>query len=716
MNRTSFLNRLLKGTALAAVTLAMPVLAQENSDDAPLQTAEIVVTAQKRSENLQNVPIAVSVVSSEALSSAGVADVASLPMVTPSLTITTAAGGYVLPRIRGVGQAGVTLSLENPVAVYVDGVYYASAAGSLFSLNNIAQVAVLKGPQGTLFGRNATGGLIQVTTLDPSQDARVKFEGTAGSHGLYGGTLYATGGLSETVATDLAVVYNNVSNGFGRNLFNGQKVNTAKDIAVRNKVKVSVGEDTTIVFGGDYSLSEATRPAFRIAKGTLPIAGGPATGGKFDIRSDLQPSNRTEQAGANLTIEHDFGGAKLSSISAFRWTAFNTALDNDGTIATIAHLSAGQVERTISQEIQLSSDNKGPLIWTTGLYYFRLKGHYDPPVNINNNNGAPLVVVNSSVKTQSYAAYAQATYRVTDTLNLTGGLRWTKEERDISGSLRRSGSIIPPPTFITSKNRLTTDKLTWRVSADYRPDDAILAYLSYNRGFKSGGFNPTEVPYLAFQPEQIDAYEGGLKLDLFDRRLRINPSAFYYDYSNLQASIFENGLLKTQNAATARIYGVDLDFTAAVSSHLTLNGGFSWLNHRYGSYLNAQISTPNLAGGNTLSKANISGTRLTNTPDFTANVGAQYEVPMGDNRVILAANYAYNDGFFSDAENRYRQNSYSVVNASAKLMIGESYSMTVWGKNLGNVAYGTQLVTTAASDKLSLAPGRLIGITVGLEF
>ena len=244
----------------------------------------------------------------------------------------------------------------------------------------------------------------------------------------------------------------------------------------------------------------------------------------------------------------------------------------------------------------------------------------------------------------------------------------------------------------------------------------MLAYLSYNRGFKSGGFNPTEIPYVAFQPEQIDAYEGGLKLDLFDRRLRLNPSVFYYDYKNLQSPIFVNGLLFTKNAASAEIYGIDLDFEAALSTNFTLTGGLQWLHARYERYDGAQVSTPLLAGGNALVLANLTGTRLGNTPDWTANVGAEYVVPMGDNSLTFAANYAYNDGFFADAENRYRQKSYSLVNASARLDIGDRYSLTVWGKNIGNVAYASQLVTTAFSDKFAVAPGRTVGITAGVEF
>jgi iron complex outermembrane recepter protein len=713
MKNHSVVRNLFLGSSVAAMTLASPALAQDVGEDSAPQIDEIVVTAQKRAENLQDVPIAVSVTDAETLASAGVADVSSLPMVTPSLTITTAAGGYILPRIRGVGQAGVTLSLENPVAIYVDGVYYASAAGSLFSLNNIAQVAVLKGPQGTLFGRNATGGLIQVSTLDPSHDARLALSATAGDHGLYGGSLYATGSLSENVAADLAVVYNNVSHGFGRNLFNNTRINTAEDFAIRNKIKVEL-ENTTITTAVDYSLTNATRPAARVADGTLPITGVPFTGGKFDISSDLQPYNRTEQAGASLTIAHDFGSVNLTSISAYRWTNFDTAIDNDGLPIHRAHVTAGQVERTVSQELQLSSDSSGPLVWTLGAYYFRLTGKYDPPAVIF-NVPPPRLVINAAPKTESYAIYGQGTYSITDQVSVTAGLRWTKEDRDITGVRQ----VFAGPNLVATvpgQSSLDTDQFTWRLALDYRPNNDVMAYASYNRGFKSGGFNPTEIPYNAFLPERIDAYETGLKLDLLDRRLRLNPAAFYYDYTNLQSVTYPAGLPVTRNAASAEIYGIDLDFEAAVSNAFTLTGGLSWLHARFTNFVDAQISTPLPAGGNALTKANLTNTRLNNTPDWTVNLGANYAIPMGDNMLTLAANYSYNDGFYGDPENRFRQDSYSLVNASARLDVGEQFSITAWAKNIGNVAYANQLVTTSYSDKLGLAPGRQIGMTVGVEF
>lgn len=720
VNEASYLRAMLLTPALLAPLAAT---AQQTEAEGG-EIAEIIVTAQKRSENLQDVPIAVTVVDAEALSAAGISKVNELPLLTPGLTITTQGGGALLPRIRGVGQSGAPLGVENPVGVYVDGVYYASATGSLFALNSISQISVLKGPQGTLFGRNATGGVIQVTTLDPSSDFGGNTSVTLGNRETYGGSFYVTGGLAPNVAADLTGYYNDQRHGNGRNLATDEYAGTAKDVAFRGKLKADVGEATTLRLAADYSRTRAAQPAYRSEYGTLPINKIPFDGGKFDIESDTQPLNITKQAGTSVTVDHDLGDAKLSSISAYRSVENSGALDNDGLPApTTIFLPDAQTlvtahshERTFSQELQLSSDGSGPLEWTAGLYYFQMKANYDPPVIIDQLNGLSVLTLDSDLTTKAYAGYAQATYAVSDRSNVTAGLRYTEEDRDISGDLAIdiAGTQV---LFIPSTGSVNKGQFTWRLAADYRPSDQMLAYVSYNRGFKSGGFNPTEIPFNSFQPEQIDAYETGLKLDLLDRRLRVNPSIFYYDYTNLQATIFQGGVLMTQNAATAEIYGLDLDLQAAVSSRLTLTGGLSVLHARYGRYRGAQVSTPDLVnGGNLITAADIRDTRLTNTPDWTLNAGAEYAIPLGGHEITLSTNYYYNDGFFNDAENRQQQDGYHLVNASIEYKSDKGYRVSAWAKNIGNTVYASQLYTSAAGDKIQVGPRRTFGITLGMDF
>ena len=719
MTRALYL-RMLLSTAVGLLPAVAAAQANDSAANAGPKIEEVIVTAQKRSENLQNVPIAVSVVQAEQLAAAGVGKMTEISMVTPGLTINTSGGAYVLPRIRGVGQSGATMGLENPVAVYVDNVYYSSPSGSLFALNNIAQIAVLKGPQGTLFGRNATGGLIQVTTLDPSSEASGKFSATVANKDTFGTSAYFTTGLFPNVAADVAFYYNDQGDGFGKNVVTGQDVNDIRDLAVRSKIKAELG-DTTITLAGDYSLARTHYPAWQTVG--RPLFGTTFVGGKFDVANDTQAFTRTEQAGGSLTIEHDFGPFRLTSISAHRWTVGSARFDNDAMPAptvfdpdTQSVITATEHERSFTQEFQVSSDTDGPLTWTAGLFYFQYKGTYGPYININQLDLFQDIRIAGNLDSKSYAGYAQATYAVTDRLNLTAGLRYTKEKRLVDGvqDVRIGGVQV---AIFPSDGRVTKSQVTWRFAADYRFSDEALAYISYNRGFRSGGFSPAELPYASFKPELIDAYEVGAKLDLFDRRLRINPSVFYYDYSNLQATIYANGFIVTQNAASAKIYGMDLDLQGAVTENFTVTAGLSILHARYDLFRGAQISQPDpVNGGNIITSADVRDTRVSNTPDWTLSLGAEYRVPVGENELTLHANYYYNDGFFNDAENRQHQDSYHLFNASAELKTENGYTLSVWGKNLGNVAYAYQLYTSRAGDKIRFAPGRTFGVTAGVEF
>lgn len=681
------------------------------------QIAEIVVTAQKRSENLQNVPIAITAITSDKLSAAGINSSTELGSVTPGLTINTSGGSNILPRVRGVGQTGVTITLENPVAIYVDGVYYPSAAGGMFSLSNIEQVAVLKGPQGTLFGRNATGGLIQVTTLEPSAEFSGKADITIGNRQTVGGNFYVTGPLGEDVSADLAVHYLDQGKGFGVNRFTGVDVNKSKEFNVRSKLKVELSDRTTITLAGDYSRTDSASPPFRVDKDAIilpPNVPYPSTVGKFDVYSDVNPLSKIKQAGGSLTILQDLDFAQLTSITAYRSTDGVGKLESDMGPLRIADVSAGLHEKTFTQELQLVSSGTERFSWTLGAFYFNNRGSYGPPVEIYNGGGALRIFIESAPKVYSIAGYAQGTYALTDKLNFTAGIRYTQEKRKASGTSRL---VFPAFTLVNSSTASLKDtRPTWRLSLDYRLSDQALTYLSYNRGFKSGGYNPTEIPFVAFKPEIVDAYEAGLKLDLFDRRVRINPSAYYYKYENLQVGIFQNGLLRTRNAAQATIYGLDLDMTARVSEQFTLTSGLAWIHARYDEYLQAPTYTPLPGGGNATGIGSASGNRVVNTPDWTLNVGANYTIPVGTNVLVLNATYFHSDGWFAEVENRYRQNPYDLVNLSAAFEIGEKLTLTAWGKNILNVAYGRQRSSSQSGDFVAMAAGRTFGATAGVKF
>ena len=679
--------------------------------------ADIVVTAQRRSERLQSVPVAVTALSGEALANKGLASTQDIAAATPGLTFTQVAGS-ASPRIRGIGTTNAFGGNENSVATYVDGVYYASSNSTILTLANVEQVAVLKGPQGTLFGRNATGGLIQITTRDPKQELGGQASATFGNKDTVAGSLYVTGGLAEDLAADLAVNYSNQMDGFGRNLATGEEVNKSRDFSIRSKLKWDAGDSTTFKLSADYATLDAAGPARRPMDGTLPVSGVPFTGGKFDINSNVQPLYANKQAGASLNGVHHFGTFDLVSITAYRYARTHVRLDADGLQAALVSPNSIYKDTQFSQELQLVSTGSGPFKWTAGAFYFWYKGGYEKGVF---SLPTQTQSFQSYQRTRSVSVYGQASYKFAPRTTVTLGLRYsdeTQRQNASSSILANATGVIttPPPIF----GKSSVGKPTWRVAIDHQLTPDTLVYASYNRGFKSGGFNTstfTPAP-LPFDPESLDAYEAGIKSDLFGRRLRVNASAFYYDYNNIQLSSYVDGTLRITNAAKAKIYGFDADIVARPFDALTLTLGASYIHDRLGDYPNAQVSTPRPTGGNIVTSGSATGNRLPMTPDWTLDAGADYVIPVGDGRVTASAHYFHSDGWAAEADNRIRQKPYDLVNASLRWDVqgDRGVSMTLWGKNLTNELYAVTLQTQTFADIFVPAMGRTYGVTLSYKY
>ena len=706
------------------------------------QVQEIVVTAQRRRENLQNVPITVTAVTAAQLSAGGVQNTQDLTAVVPGLTFPSSEG-TALPHIRGVGSTGVAPGAENSVALYVDGVYYATAAGSILSLNNVSQIEVLKGPQGTLFGRNATGGLIQITTKDPTQD----FHGDASvSYANYDTTSidgYVTGGLADNLAADLAVQLAHQGEGWGTDLATGKDVYKAdSDISLRSKLLWTPTSTTKVKLSMDYENSRSSQGALFEAPGTdatNPLYPPSALDVKaYDVNEDLQPVARLQGGGLSLRIDQDLGFATLASITAYRNQRFFFTVDFDLGPANLLSDRSAQTDTQISQEFQLQSKRSSKLQWTLGLFYFHADDAFSPLDIGFGGFTAPVIApgviltdafTNSSQATDSVAGFGQATYEILPKTNLTGGFRLTYERKGLDATqsgLLNIGQTIPMGGETGS---FSVTKPTWRVALDHKFSDAILAYVSYNRGFKSGGYNlslPASAPY---QTEQLDAYEVGMKTDLLDRRLRVNASGFYYNYSNIQVNRFINGTPDIYNGASAEIYGLDLDVDAAVSNNLTLSAGVEALHDEFTSFPCADF----FAGGPGLSSAactsanpitptlpydtSAKGNQLPDTPHLTTSFTADYRHPVLSGEGELNVTDAFNSGYYPDPNNEVRQGGFNVLNASLRWTPADQrYFVRLWSKNLTDTRYSLELEAASTGDAESYAAPRTYGFTVGAKF
>lgn len=717
-----YVNVFMKGAALTVPFTVLSGVAWAQDREAVARSEgleEIVVTAQKRSENLQDVPIAVTAISAASLEAKGITSALDLRAIVPGLSYTTNAT-IGSPRIRGVGTAIAGSGNENAVATYVDGVYYASSTGSVMSFNNIEQVAVLKGPQGTLFGRNATGGLIQITTRDPSESFEGSIKATYGNHETIGGDLYLTGGLAPGLAADVAVHFYDQADGFGVNLFNGQDVNKSRDLSMRTKWKLDLGSQTTATMIWDYSKIRAVLPVFRPVSGVPALDGNFFTGKKFDANSDKQPFSRLEQWGGSLNLAHEFDGAKLVSITAYRSTDWNGFFDADSLPTDLLSVRVTGPDRQFSQELQLLSSDEGALSWVLGAYYFRAAGGYSPAL-IGGTGSDFMLTLNTRQRTESVAGFGQATLKFSEMTSLTIGARLTNEVKRMKG--RADYYVISADLHVPQgpyADKISVTKPTWRVALDHQLNDDAMVYASYNRGFKSGGFDPgSSSAALSFKPEVLDAFEVGLKSEIMDRRVRLNGAVFYYDYRDIQLNTFVSGLLSIYNGKSAEIYGVDFDVTAAPTDNLTLTGGLSWLHGRYGDFpitVTQQVPTGGIVQ---LPDESAKGKRLQNTPDWQLNLGFNYDIPLSSGHIQVAADYSYSSRWYATPENRLGQKGYSLFNASLTWSVGEQdkYSMKLWGRNLGNVAYADQLtIQVPVTDFVSMAAGRTFGATAGVRF
>ena len=701
----------------------------------------MVVTAQKRSESLQNVPIAVTSLSADRLASAGVVSSTDLALVTPGLTMVDYSGNS-FPHIRGIGTTAIGAGFENPVSVYVDGVYLASGAASLLTLNNIAQVDVLKGPQGTLFGRNATGGLINIMTRDPQST----FGGEANlGYGNYqtavvGG--YLTGPLSDQLAADLALRVSTQGQGYGTNLFNGEDVyRTVRDLAVRSKWRWTPGSSTSLSFIFDYEENAGSQyTSFSNPAGTKPLFGPAGPVGTWDIASDFQPSNFFKGGGASIQLSQDVGFAELKDIAAYRRSKSSLAFDGDGTTQAIQTLDPVVTDDLqFTEELQLVSTGSSRFQWVVGAFYLHGDSKADPStvhlggplVNFTVPPTSPffqpfdMLSIYGDQTTDSWAGYGQSTIAFTDADHLTIGLRYTEERRHLAASETATfdpaipflGGMTIPALNPPIDEGKTFSRPTWRVSLDHRFSGEVLGYVSYNRGFKSGGFNPGVPTDPAYNPEVLDAYEIGLKTEFLDHRIRWNTAAYYYDYKNIQVGHFVLGQIGYYNGAAAQIYGLDSDFEALITKGLTVTAGVSLIHDRFTNFPNAVIFTPQPFGGNAVTNGSADGNHLPLAPDATFNVSIDYRhsLPMGE--LGLNVSDSYSTGYVFAPDNILRQPAYNIVNSAISWIApGDRFTASVWGKNLSNKIVANALLSSAIGSLATYQAPRTFGVSATVKF
>ncbi len=746
---------LLSGAASAiAATMVVPAAAQAPETASDDLAADIIVTANKREQSIIDVDSSITALSGADLADGGIQDTQQLVNATPNLIVQRSIIGKI--HIRGIGNENYTIGGDPSVAVHSDGVYVARAAAGLFDLFDIDRVEVLRGPQGTLYGRNATGGVINVLPRTPTQE----FEGYGtAEYGNYN-HIRLEGALSGPLGGGLSARISGLGlwrDGFIRNVNAGARARgfgrlDNKNLwAVRGQIAYDNDGPFTARLAVEYIHDNSkfppyvylqqpapflpTIPAGRrtIDQGletALPILGGAAR--SFGSDENLFKSY---QLGVGLHMNLDLGGVTVNSITGFRNTKFNYLNDGDGTAAFFVNYGQQDDSDQYSQELRFASDNGGPFNWIVGGFYFREEGDtfIALPIRLSIFGLADdSITVDGTAKTTSFAAFTELYYQLTDQFKVTLGGRYTHEKRQ-TGYLYKALFAAPvqaPPATVgdPTPGQRTFKDFSPKLVLTYEPNSDTNVYASVTRGFKSGGFNLLALQP-GFNPETIWNYELGFKSRLADGRVRIGASAFYSDFKDLQVGQIVNLQSVLTNAAQAEIYGVEAEVAVQATDAFEFGGSAAYLHANFTSFCTADPTLPDIApqAGCTdaANPVNLSGFRLPRAPRFTTSGYAAYGFDLGSAGTLRArADARYQSRTFFTQFNRptVAQDGYVVVNARLTWSDRDDrFSVGVWANNLFDKFYYNEVLESGAFNPVLIEqayPGapRTYGITASARF
>jgi iron complex outermembrane receptor protein len=818
----------------AALALASPAYAQTAAPAAPAEETggiqDIVVTAQKRAENVQDVPIAISAFTAEALSERAVTSVASLSNIAPNVTLDagtpfSGSSAVLSAYIRGIGANDFAFNIDPGVGIYLDGVYLARSVGANQELPDVERVEVLKGPQGTLFGRNTIGGAISIVTHDPGNEFRFKGDVTAGRFGLIQTRGTVDIPLADSLSSSFSFATKNRKGYLKRIAFPGASNFASTPITnykaagydniglgteggdgswnVRGKLKYDAGSGLRATLSADYSDIDQSQLANKLI-GTTPAVfagtyncaiaepvpvgtncgGGPpsfaflpAIGGLtsifnnptvYGVNSDANPNNnrlpydnrfvtssldtsyangnnysKLKTYGGSLTLSYDLGeNVELKSITGYRELHWNVGMDVDGSPLNFLHTSFTMNQKQFSQEVQLlgNADDK-KLNYVLGAYYFKESGDLHDYVTFA--EGLLQVDGPNDLSTKNYAFFGQVDYKFTDQFAITVGGRYTHENKSFEGFQSDANGLTykilsflaginagPPACaninpisdacriaagfpnagqplryYIAGTQKKVFNNFSPKVGLQFHPNDDVMLYGSWSKGYKTGGWttrlsNPLPTAP-DFDEEKATTFELGVKSTLIDRRLQVNAALFQTNYKGIQLN-FQQGVSPTiQNAGDAKIKGFELEVTAAPTDALTINASVGYLDAKY-----TNVLAPARVAANPFQAGVFAGGDLPKTPKWKFNVSPRYQVALGNGgKVVLLADYTHTSSLWNDTERAFllKRSATDLFNGSIAYKEPEEH----WDVTLGmtNITNERYLVTGQAQ----IAGGQFYG-------
>lgn len=695
-------------TAAVAQEGAPRVEAPAELDESAVETGDIVVTAQRREQSLQKVPISITALSSETLRDANLTDTLSFAKLAPNVQVRVF-GPAPNVFIRGVGLSDFNSSTVAPVAIYRDEFAVIAAASQIYPLFDLERVEVLKGPQGTLFGKNTTGGAVSYISRRPGDTAEGELTAGVGRFGERAFSGAVTIPVSETFSLRVSGS-SRQTDGDRVNVFDGKRAHRVNMQAGRIVAVTKPADDIKITTIGYLGRNRSDFPVPKVI-GTLP-GGVDALGYADPFPNDPNKLNfnqrsqvRAQDFGVTNIIEASFGEIDLKSVTGYDRSRADVSIDVDDSPQSLNEDFFHNKTKEFTQEFTISSD-MGNLNWIAGAYYSWDRVTAPSEFSLLNTLapiGADLsLLVKAGRTTRSYAGFAQGTLSLTPRFRVTGGVRYTRDKlRSVVSTTLIPGYFDPnvpdgaPVALIPQRSiDQTFGRFSYRLAAEYDVAPRVLAYVSVNHSFKAGGvyLAPLSAPSEAdpYSPESNTAYEAGLKSTLFGNLLRLNVAAFFNDYKDIQAFAIgptTSGIpsLTIQNAASAHIYGVEADFTLRPTNALTFEGSVGWLHARYQSYPHAGVDP--VTGG----PADFSGNPLPGAPDWTANLAINYDFAFGAGwQAALRGEYSYvSRRFFDPSKNPLvGDDSYGLIDARFTITPPNApLQFSVWGRNLADTKY-----------------------------
>ena len=731
--------------ALVLGAFAVPAQAQqtaaEDTADEAVQGGAIIVSARRRDERLVDVPIAVSSFGEEDLQRRGSSDITDIAQATPNTTLEESRGtnSTLSAFIRGIGQQDPVSGFEQGVGIYLDDVYLNRPQGAVLDIYDVERIEVLRGPQGTLYGRNTIGGAVKYVTRELPDDPTLRLRGTVGTYGRAEGVVTGSTPITDQVRIGASVARLS-RDGFGENLTTGEE-NYNKDIwALRGTLEAGGnGAPYLVRLSGDWThdMSNA-RGGHRLIPGA--VSGAPVLDDVFDTRGGLvDPEQDVEAYGIALNARVDLSDAlTLRSISAFRADDSASPIDFDALPAVDLDVPAFYSNEQFSQEVQLLWDDGGPFTGLIGGYYLDARADTAFDVRLFTTFAGFTAFTEANVDTETFAIFGDFSYDITEQLSLSVGGRYTWDERSASilrqnylggGSPVFGGAGIAFGTPSTNFDGTADfNKFTPRVSLSFQPTPDHNIYASFSQGFKGGGFDPRGVgvnapaavpgaptdaevaDFLSFDPEEVDSYEVGYKGNLLGDNVYIAVAGFYADYTNVQipGSVACNvGGIATfcgvvSNAGAADIYGLEFETNALLgrdlfgqSDELRFQGSLGWINAEYNEYIT------NIGGVPT----DVSDFReVQNTPEWSGSATLGYTTPAGGGDLYLGSTLSYRSSTTQfEVPNPYLdQGGYALLDASI-VWTSESgnFSLGLYGRNLTDHEYRTSGYTFVMADPVT---------------